>query len=96
MADKPALVLLWIGLIVAFLSCGSQTQKEEKETALVLKHTRLLGRREGLRPLLDDFERKNPRVKVIPATPPRARRPGTPHPGLLLKEERENLPRPES
>ncbi|MBI3301080.1 MAG: extracellular solute-binding protein [Deltaproteobacteria bacterium] len=56
---------LWIGIIVAFFFCGCQVQKEEKNTTLIFKHTRLPGSREGLRPLLDDFERESPGIKVV-------------------------------
>src|SRR5262245_42967026 len=64
--SRPRLaVSLWIGSVIAILSCGCQLQKAENDITLIFKHTRLLGRQEGLRPLLDDFERENPRVKVV-------------------------------
>jgi multiple sugar transport system substrate-binding protein len=52
-------------MVIACLSSACQLPKEEADTTLIFKHTRLLGRREGLRPLLDAFERDNPRVKVV-------------------------------
>jgi multiple sugar transport system substrate-binding protein len=64
-ARQRLVVSVWIGIISALLSCGCQLQQEENDITLIFKHTRLLGRREGLRPLLDDFEKKNPRVKVV-------------------------------